>query len=138
MHTMHRLGLVILLISDPHGVAIAQGQEGGGQGRAGQAGMRLDESLEAISDALNQLAPERPSEPGTTHGLVPAEVTVVLQVSVAETEGQRSLVVLPSGNASSTGSTITVRFRSVAFTKDDELVTRPGALGAALDEIRRH
>ena len=127
---MRRLALALLLIATPSGVAA-------------QDGMPLEDSLTAIRSALNQLAAERPTEPGTFHGLVPAEVEIVLQVGAVATEGGGwSFNILGIG-ASSEGSpdqvqttnTITIRFRNVAFAQDNELISNRGALAPALDEI---
>ena len=110
---------------------------------AGQDGMPLDESLTVIRNALNQLASERPTEPGTLHGLVPAEVEIVLQVGAVHTEdGGWSFNIFGVG-ASSEGSpdqvhttnTITIRFRNVAFAQNNELISTPGSLAPAIDEI---
>ena len=71
---MRRLVLALLVIMIPSAVPA-------------QDGMPLDESLTEIRNALNRLAAERPTAPGTIHGLIPAEVEIVLQVGAVQTEG---------------------------------------------------
>ena len=112
------------------------------------APMSLADALTDVTRALNAMSEVQTSE---KHGLVPAEVTVTLQLTAGKKEAsQAAIEVLPLGAVaklggsytaevtSSTGNQIVIKFRSILFANGDELVSRktPGEIDELLRRLR--
>ena len=97
----------------------------------------LNEALRDAISALDDLYAEK-TERERNHGLVPSEVEVVFQLAAGTKEGEehKLAVGLPGITAGSgwtsevtrsNANTITVRLRSIAFARIDELASSKGA-----------
>ena len=113
-----------------------------------QAPMSLANALTDVTRALNAMSEVQTSQ---KHGLVPAEVTVTLQLTAGKKEASRAAIeVLPFGAVaelggsytaevtSSTGNQIVITFRSILFANENELVSRrtPGEIDELLRRLR--
>ena len=110
--------------------------------------MSLANALTDVTRALNAMSEVQSSQ---KHGLVPAEVTVTLQLTAGTKEAsQAAIEVLPFGAVaelggsytaevtSSTGNQIVIKFRSILFANENELVSRrtPGEIDELLRRLR--
>ncbi len=105
----------------------------------------------ALTDVIRALNAMSEVETSHKHGLVPAEVTVTFQLAAGKKEAsQAAIEVLPfdavaklGGSytaevTSSRGNLIVVKFRSILFANEDELVSRktPGEIDELLRRLQ--